>query len=257
MAQAAIGCIFIDSSVAFAEILGENTDVMTKFKLDIARRSIPCYVSPSVVTECSRKLNFTETFFDNVFRTFAVGHFNACRQRQGQNTSAPISNSDYKIFEGIFSTLKKSLSPILQAPLRELEKKMVLEIEELLRKKVKIDINTFLNGFLGKAVSLAAYIRIQRVKFMVLEQGFFKKETTNPDAGTSAMLCLRVHASPRFPFHQDDADNISSAWLHKKNSGENTVFTTFDFRTILAHADEIFDLIGLYCADPLYAVHFL
>ncbi len=72
--------------------------------------------------------------------------------------------------------MKKSLSPILQAPLRELEKKMVLEIEELLRKKVKIDINTFLNGFLGKAVSLAAYIRIQRVKFMVLEQGFFKKK---------------------------------------------------------------------------------
>ena len=65
--------------MVFAEILGENTDIMAKFKLDMQRRSISCYISPSVVAECTRKLDFTEKFFDNVFRTFAVGHFNSAR----------------------------------------------------------------------------------------------------------------------------------------------------------------------------------
>jgi hypothetical protein len=247
----------LDSCVVFAEILRDNTDVMEKFKLDMQRRGISCYISTSVEVECTRKLDFTEKFFENVFRTFAVGHFNACRQQWGQNPTAPISNSDYRILADIFSELKKSLSPILQPPLRELEKKMILEIEDLLRKKIQMKFSTFLDGFISKVLVLSAYFRIQRVKFIVQEQGFFKKKKIGIDPTISAKLCQQVPNSKYFPFHEDDAHHISSAWSYMNANRERTVFATFDFRTILSHTEEIYDLIGLYCADPLYAVHFL
>jgi len=247
------GCIFLDSCVAFAEILGEDPDIMDKLKLDIRRRGIRCYISQSAISECTQKLEFTEKFFGHVFRTFAEGYFNNCRQQQGKNPNDPISKDDFRIFASLFNELRKTMGYVLQKPLRELEKKMILNIEQILKGKTKPDFSSFLQGFIAQALLLSAHLRIQKVKFLVNEQGFFKKNSTIPDVGITAKLLANV----RYPFHKEDADNISSAWVYMNTSGEKTVFASFDFRTIISHAEEILSLINLQCADPLYAVHYL
>jgi hypothetical protein len=257
MASPPKGCLFLDSCVAFAEILEEYGEVMEKLKLDVKRRSISCYISESARVECEKKLNDTERFFDNVFRTFAVGHFNFSRQQMGRNPSDPISRDDFKIFASLFNELRKNVRAVLQKPLRELEIKMVMYAEDLIRKGTKIDFVSFMQKFIGEALVLAANLRIQKVRYITNEQGFFKKNSALPDSRISAQLLANIRRDSYYPFHKEDADNISSAWSHMTTSGQNTVFASFDFRTVISHAEEIFNLIKLYCADPLYAVHFL
>jgi hypothetical protein len=230
---------------------------MDKLKLDIQRRSVPCYISTSAINECTHKLDFTENFFGNVFRTFAEGYFNNCRQQQGKSPNDPISKGDFRIFAGLFNEFRKNIGFVLQRPLRELEKKMILNVEQILRTKAKINFNSFLNGFIAQALFLSAHLRIQKVKFFVNEQGFFKKNSIMPDTNTTNRLLANVNSSQRFPFHREDADNISSAWAYMNKSGEKTVFASFDFRTVISHAEEIFKIISLQCTDPLYAVHYL
>lgn len=230
---------------------------MDKLKLDIHRRSMPCYISTSAINECIHKLDFTENFFGNVFRTFAEGYFSNCRQQQGKSTNDPITKDDFRVFASLFNEFRKTIGSVLQKPLRELEKEMILNVEQILRARAKIDFSSFLQGFIAQALLLSAHLRIQKVKFFVNEQGFFKKNNIMPNANIANRLMANVNSSPRFPFHREDADNISSAWAYMNKSGEKTVFASFDFRTIISHAEEIFKLINLQCTDPLYAVHYL
>jgi len=250
-------CLFLDACVAFAEILGENKDVMEKLKLDVKRKRIPCYISKSAKVECERKLDYTQSFLESVFRTVAEGHFNFCRQQIGKNPSDPISKDDFQIFASLFNELRKSVSLILQRPLRTLEIKMVVAAEKVVKKGPKIDFRSFLQRFVTEALLLAAHIKIQKVKFITNEQGFFKKNPILPDRRVSDQLLAKIRASRRHPFHKGDADNISSAWAHMNKTGQITVFTSFDFRSIISHAEEIYKLIKLHCVDPLYAVQFI
>jgi len=128
-------CIFIDACVAFAEILGENSDIMDTFKLSIQRKKIPCYISLSAIGECTKKIDFTHIFFEKVFRTFSEGYFKYSRQRQRKSPISPLVKDDFGIFEDLFNQLRKSTGAVLQKPLRELEKKMVFELERILRSK--------------------------------------------------------------------------------------------------------------------------
>ena len=251
------GCLFLDSCVVFAEILGEYGKVMDKLKLDAKRRNVPCYVSESAKAECERKLKNTQGFFGTVFRTFAEVHFNLCRQQIGKSPSDPISRDDFKIFASLFNELRISGTAVLQKPLRELEIEMVVSAEDLIRKGSTIDFASFMQIFISQALVLAANLKIRSIKYITNEQGFFKKNSALPDNSISAKLLANVHGDQSHPFHKDDADNISSAWSHMNSSGQNTVFISFDFRTVISHAEEIFNLIKLHCADPLYAVHFL
>jgi len=251
------GCLFLDTCVAFAEVLKENKDVMEKLKLDVKRKSIPCYISESAKIECERKLDYTQKFFESVFRTVAEGHFNFCRQQTGRNLSDPISKDDFQIFFSLFNVLRKSVSLILQRPLRTLEIKMVMAAEKVVKKGLKIDFSSFLQKFIAEALLLAAHLKIQQVRFIKNEQGFFKKSPALPDSRVSTQLMTNIHASGRYPFHKADADNISSAWSHMNTTGQKTVFISFDFRSIISHAEQIFKLIKLHCAGPLYAVQFI
>lgn len=250
-------CLFLDSCVVFAEILEENKDVMEKLKLDVKRRRIPCYISESAKIECERKLDYTQRFLGSVFRTVAEGHFNFCRQQMGKNPSDPISEDDFQIFASLFNELRKSVSLILQQPLRTLEIKMVAAAENIAKKGPKTDFGSFLQRFVTEALLLAAHIRIHKVKFITNEQGFFKRNPILPNTRVSNQLLAKIRSSRRHPFHKGDADNISSAWAHMNKTGQITVFTSFDFKSIISHAEEIFKLIKLHCVDPLYAVHFI
>lgn len=255
-AAAPRGCFFLDSCVALAEILGENKEVMEKFKIDVQRRGIECYLSDSVVAECEAKLSFSQSFFEKVFQTVAEGHFNECRKQLGMKPDAPLCKEDYRIFADLFTELRKSMSPIFAGPLRILEIRMVLGLEDLLRKKGRLEFPAFLRGFIAQAMVLAAHLKIQSVKYIMNEQGFFKKKKIAPDDAVSARLQASVHQSRFNRFHKQDSDNISSAWAYRQSAGEDTVFVTLDFRSVLFYAEEIFQVINLWCADPLYAVHF-
>lgn len=251
------GCLFLDSCVVFAKILAESERVMDKLEQDVKRKGVSCYFSESVKVECARKLNTTEVFFQQVFRTFAEGHFNFCRQQLGKNLKDPLSEDDFQIFASLFTQLRISTTAVLQEPLRTMEIEMALALESVTKKGVKMDFSSFLQNFISQALLLTAHIKIQKVKFITNEQGFFKSNKVLPDNNTTAQLMTKVHRQVGYPFHMEDADNISSAWSHMKNTGQKTVFASFDFRTVIFHAEEIFQIIGLRCADPLYAVHFL
>ena len=251
------GCLFLDSCIVFAEILQENSEVMEKLKLDVKRRNLPCFLSQSAKTECERKLKASQIFFEKVFRTFAKGYFDDYRHQQGRNPADPLSRDDFKAFASMFNELKKVISYVLQKPLRTLEIKMILRIEDILRGSMKVDFDSFLNTFIGEALLVSAHLKIQEIKLITNEQGFFKNSSVMPDASITAKLLANVQSSNRYPFHEDDANNISSAWSYMNSMRQKTVFTTFDFRTVLSHAEQIFNLIGLHCVDPLYAVHFL
>jgi len=251
------GCLFLDACVVFAKILGESEKIMDKLELEAKRKGIPCYFSESVKVECERKLNFTETFFEKVFRVFAETHFSFCRQQLGKNPKDPLSKDDFQIFASLFTELRMSTAAVLQQPLRTLEIEMVLAAEDLIRKGLKMDFSSFLQNFIREALLLAVHIRIQKVKFITNEQGFFKKNGVLPDNNITTQLLAKVSRPKGYPFHKEDADNISSAWSHMNNTKEKTVFASFDFRTVISHAKEIYTIIGIRCADPLYAVHFL
>lgn len=81
-------------------------------------------------------------------------------------------------------------------------------------------------------------------------------QCTFQDRQRSETVISRVRGSGKSLMHQADADNVLSAWAYGKNSGQDTIFVSFDFHTIVSHAEEIFKLIGLHCVDPLYAVHY-
>lgn len=249
-------CFFIDSCVALAEMLGENGEVMEKFKTDAQRRGIHSYLPSSAVSECDKKLNFSQTFFEKVFQTFAEVHFNESRRQLGMNPGDPLCREDFRIFASLFTELRKSMSPILAGPLRTLEIKMVLALEDLLRKGARLEFSTFLRQFVAQAMILAAHLKIQKIKYIANEQGFFKVKNISPDRTTSDRLVAALRRARFSSFHIEDSDNISSAWAHKQSSGENTVFVTLDFRSVLCCAEEIFSNVGVWCADPLYAVHF-
>ncbi len=249
-------CFFLDSCVALAEILGENREVMEKFKTDVQKRGISCYLSDSVVAECERKLSFSQTFFEKVFQTVAEVRFNECRTKLGIKPEDPLRKEDFLIFADLFIELRKAMSPIFAEPLRTLEIKMVLALEDTLRRGVTLNFSIFLSRIIAQALVLAAHLKIQKVKYIINEQGFFKKKSVAPDKAMSEKLLSSVHYSKYDPFHKDDSDNISSAWAYKQSTGEDTVFVTLDFRSVLFYAEEIFNVINLRCADPLYAVHF-
>lgn len=249
-------CFFLDSSVALAEILGESKEVLEKFKTDVQRRDINCYLSDSVVAECERKLDFTQKFFETVFQTVAEVHFNECREQRKMKQDDPLCKDDYLIFASLFTELRKAMAPIFAGPLRTLEIKMVLALEDMFRKGEKLGFSVFLRGFITQAMIQAAHLKINKVRYITNEQGFFKKKKIAPDKATSEKLLASLHCSKYDHFHKDDSDNISSAWAYRQSTGENIVFVTLDFRTVLFYAEEIFKVINLWCVDPLYAVHF-
>lgn len=251
------GCIFLDACVVFAEILGENSDVMEKFKQDIKRKGISCYLSETARSECENKIARSQVFFEKAFRVFTVGQFSFLRKGKGKAPDAPLRRSDLTILATLFNEIRKSTPAILQKPLRMLEVKMVKSVEAAVRQKKKKDFESFMQGFIGNALVEAASLKIQKVKLITNEQGFFRKHSALPDSRITDLLLQKIHGSRRNPFHKEDAENISSAWSHMNSNNQKTVFASFDFRSIIAHAENIFKLINLHVVDPLYAPNFL
>lgn len=250
--QVISGCFYLDSSVVLSEILEQNQSRMSKFRDDINRFNIACYVSDSVAKECNDKIDKTTDFLGNTLNKVIVAYLEGIRTQPRDLNTAKPSNNDLGTLEKAFLTINQSAREfdLISDPFQAIEEWVVAQLDKEITKPTGICLND-----LVKSLILMVLMEINRLqsdfeKIVDMESKYAKRSSQKPD---QTMIDMLVGAG----VHRADADHISVVGVHNKIGTDKAIFLTFDYRSILLMQSKIRILTGVECCDPIYGLSHL
>jgi len=250
------GCFYLDSCVVLSEVLGQNKTRMGKFKQDVRKHGINCYVSPSVVTECEYLIKNTINFLDFVLKRVVIVYLEGITTKPRDLNTAQVSNEDLHLTKEAFMTVNQTARQfdLLTDPFQA--------IEEWLVEKLDAEVEKTKKGVLGDfVISLTATILEEITKLesafetlVDLEASYISKSTQSP---CRPIVDLLVQNG----IHTADAVHISVVESHQRSHHNKAVFLTFDYKTILLKWTNIqrseSRLRSIFCCDPIYGLSHL
>lgn len=245
------GCFYLDSCVILAEILMEYQSRMDKFRKDVLSYAIPCYVSASVQKECEEKLEKNTNFVGDTFKKMTEAYLEGIKA-QRKSLSSPPTYEDIRILEDMFILLYQNLKPldILQSPLQVIEEWVVQFLEREISRPTALSLQVFINRMIGLYLMKMTNIATAYEQLVVYEQKYVKRSTATPEKND-------IDSLAGVGIHSPDADHIASAAKHKKDTGKETAFLTFDYKSIIQMKYEVQKLIEITCCDPIYGINHL
>ena len=234
-----------------SSILGQNTQRVEQLKKDSSSHKSPCYICDSVQEEISKKVKETSDFLGNVVREIMKYQLEECRKKRNVPLSDPMTTSDILALEDLFYYFydnQRKTKFGLTAPIALIEEWTIPFLADILDKGIKIDIEGFLRELVKSLLKLTSEIGDLYDDLVTFQRGFVKTCSVTTDSRI-------VSAVEMLGIHKPDSDHIASAIIHQTGMKEETIFVTFDFKTILDFRDELRKQYGMECCDPLYALH--
>jgi hypothetical protein len=250
MPPKAAACFFLDSCVILSKILEENTSRVSKFTKDAQDHHIECYVSDSIVSECSRKINDTVDFLGHVLKGSLEGWF---EEIASKDQSSKLEKSDVRIIESCFKEIYKAGRlqygnyVYIKSVVLAIEEWVVHRFEEIVSAGKEPTLGDLLRELAGTVLSKSSVIKRRFEVEIELDETFAKKTSIAPDSGIEADL---LHIG----LHSPDNHHVACAVANLSKG--TTVFVTFD-EGILERGDEVRQQMGLGCVNPLYAIHYV
>jgi len=247
------GCFYLDSCVVLSEILGQNASRMRKFKEDVEKYSITCYVSKSVIKECKDKLAKTTDFLGNVLKDVIKVSLEGIISPRKLDT-AIVSNNDFHIIKETFLTVNQTARnfDLVTDPFQVIEEwiveKMEKEMEKPKNKRVTLD--KFVKRITAVILEETTRLVSNFERLVELEADYIVKSNQTEDP---QVLQILVNNG----IEQSDATHISVVASHQKNVGGKAIFLTFDYKTILRRWKQIKRLTQVVCCDPIYGLSHL
>jgi len=225
-----------------ANILQQFEQRITKLNGDIQTYKIPCYVSATVVNECTFKINSTYNFVGINLSNFLKNTILA----KGILYSSPISSINVRIIETFFLNLKKPQGS-LNALLDKIEFYIVTKLESLRLKQPNLDFQSFMIDLVADILSEVSQIRILYDSLVLVDEKIAKKVNTSYDPNT-------VKTLEGYGLEYSDATHIASVYSYQNTNKIKSVFVTTD-KVILTRNSIIYNTLKVNCCDPIYAIH--
>ncbi len=246
------GCFFIDTTVLLSEILNENTIRLEKFKKNIASYNIPCLITDSVKSECEKKINSTLDFLGKIIKESIAFQLEDTRQKRNLPNDSPMTIEDMIVLEQLFSSLHNLARASFQltSPIQIIEEWVIQFLDEEIKQGKKLGCSQFILELVKKLLVLTSSFQDTYDDLVTLERGLAKNIDIVPDAST-------IESLKELGIHEPDATHIACAFLHSLNKGQESIFVTFDYGSILSKRDVVYGLLKQRCCDPLYAIYYL
>jgi len=249
LAQPLSGCFYLDSCVVLSDVLGQNKSRMDKFKNDVKNHGISCLVSKTVQKECEDKIKRTTDFLGNTLKDVLVAYLEGIRGPTRDLTSAKPSNNDLRIIEEAFLTINQSAREfdLFSDPFQAIEEWIVTSLDSEVTKMSKVSLSDFVQRLTATVLKETTRLLSDFETLVELEGDYVMKSSEIPDpVALGNLLAIGIH--------QLDAAHISSVKSHVGHKGQNAIFITFDYRSILLKGAEITQAGGIVCCDPIYGL---
>lgn len=228
---------------------------MTKFRKDVNKHNITCFVSSSVVQECQTKITNTTMFLDNVLRKEIIKYLEGLVTKRDLSQSK-VSNDDLFAIKDAFLYVGKTVrdSRLFIDPFEAIEEWIVEKLEEEVEKPEKVTLEKFLSTLTIAIIQEITKLENDFENLVELENDY----VTNSDQPPNAEI---IKILERHGMQKLDATHISVVYSHQKARGNKAVFLTFDYKTIILKWEDIQNrnpkIMEIDCCDPIYGLSFL
>jgi hypothetical protein len=246
------GHYLYDSSIVLAQIFLESRfkNRIKKIQDDVSRLHVEYFITPSIVSECKKKVDYIGTFVAETVRRLnkaLIFHKDPLRQF----ADVQLDETDLSFFMKYFAKAQASLA-IKNAPRTEkesleyIETWIVRQLEDELSRAQSISARQFFVRCVTEATTLHSNWTAELSKFVA------KTALVKPDTSVvnHVLKCLAPIQN------YSDKTNIAEAIEYLRNQ-KKTVFVALDYRDLVNNADLIEKTLGLKVADPLYALSIL
>jgi hypothetical protein len=233
-----------------SDVLGQNKSRMDKFKNDVKNYGISCLVSKTVQNECEDKIKRTTDFLGNTLKDVLVAYLEGVRGPTRDLTSAKPSNNDLHIIEEAFLTINQSAREfdLFSDPFQAIEEWIVTSLDSEVTKMSEVSLSDFVQRLTATVLKEITQLLSDFETLVELEGDYVMKSSEIPDpVAIGNLLTIGIH--------QSDAAHISSVKSHVRHTGQNAIFITFDYRSILLKgARALTQASGIVCCDPIYGL---
>ncbi len=246
------GCYLYDSSVVLAQIFSESRfkNRIRKIQDDVALLHVEYFLTPSIVSECKKRVNYVGSFVVETVRQLTK-YTVYYKDPVSQNPDVLLDEKDLPVFMQFFARAQAGLARKV-APASE--KESLEYIETWIVKRFESDLasttNTPARQFFVKCITEATTLHSNwtadlskftaRIVMIKLDPEILKQVLT------------RLSTIQNYP----DKTNIAEAEQYRR-SQRKMVFVALDYRDLVNHADLIEKSLGMKVADPLYALGIL
>lgn len=242
-----IGALFLDSCILLNKILGEDPHRTSKLFEDMESKNVLCFLSSSVDQECNDKITNTINFIGGTLRDFFKGALNYNLQKQGRNLDNIFEHKDLMIIEEIFMYLYNS--DALKGPSRSLEEHMVEVVENKINSGEIFSFNQLILEITSEIIRLTNTLQDNYENIFLLVNPSVHIYLESPDQVTIEQIA-KLHNDIHYP----DTVHLASVIKYQQLENKKAVFVSTDYG-IINHKYMLHNKFGLYCSDPLYAIH--
>ena len=229
---------------------------MGKFKQDVQKHRINCYVSPSVVTECEYLIKNTINFLDFVLKKVLVVYLEGITTKPRDLDSTQVSNEDLRTIKEAFMTVNQTARQfdLITDPFQAVEEWFVEKLDTEVEKTKKRMLGDFVVSLTATILEEITKLESAFETLVDLEASYISKSTQSPYRPVVDLLVQNG-------IHTADAVHISVVESHQRSQHHKAVFVTFDYKTILLKWTDIqrFEsrLRSIVCCDPIYGLSHL
>lgn len=249
-------CFYLDSCVVLSDILGQNKPRIEKLKSDVKSYEIDCYVSPSVVTECSNKIDKTINFLDFVLKKVIIAYLEGIQTKPRDLTITEVSNEDLHRIREAFLLVNQSYRKfdLVKDPFQAVEEWLVEKLDSEVESSSKTILSDFIASLTSTILEEITKLQSDFETLVDLEASYISLSSEMPIRLITDLLISRG-------IHTADAVHISTAFSHQIKHSSKAVFLTFDYSSILLKWNDVQNsdarLKDIDCCDPIYGISFL
>lgn len=236
-------------------MVGQHQKKLHKLSADIATAKLACHVSDSVESECSTKIRGLRDFLGQVIMSVIGDRISAQRTSVGKSLDDPIDKGDIVAVEMAFREMFAGKHKLPSSPttnvldLQTVEVGMVEALETMIS---SANPPNFYNAVMELSKFVLKYTTDVKTKYdamIAIQHTLATVVAVTPNSGNTALLQTLGLAHP-------DARHVASAYEAQKSGiCKKAVFVSLDERTILTFQSDVLSKLGMWCTDPIYAVH--
>lgn len=247
--------LFLDSSVVLGYVVGQHKTKLSKLSTDIAASKVSCGVSDSVENECSTKIKGLTDYLGKMIMGVIGGQVAEQRKSVKQSLDASVDKRDIVAMELAFREMYAGKHKLPSSPtsnvldLQTVEIFMVNGLESMVKSSSPPNYYVAMTKLAALVLKYMTDAKTSYDTLIAIKHTLATVHTLSPDTNDITSLELIGLEHP-------DARHVASALQAQKSGAcKKAVFVSLDYRTILKFQFDILNKLGIWCTDPLYAIH--
>lgn len=245
--ESQLGAFFLDACIILNRVFSEDVNRTKKLFDDMNKKSILCYLSESVDTQCNIKIINTVNYIGDTLRQFLIGALQYLLKQQNRNLDDLFENNDIDIIEEVFITIYEDYE--LKATAKSLEEHIINIIENKIKNGEAFSFSNLIISITMEILRLSNLIQDRYENMFLMIKPKINIYEEKPDSKIVIDINENYHN-----INSPETIHLASVFKYEEKEKNKAVFITVN-NEILKSRVSLNKKYKIIVSDPLYAIH--